>query len=149
MNIYTIYKFTNKINGKSYVGKTNNIERRIEDHKKSSNNGEDCYFYRAVRKYGFDNFEIEILFRSTSQLISEKEFTNLFEPLLIKEHKSHKSQNGYNMTWGGEGFDSETAKLIQKTLVQSGNHHLLKREDGTSHASDKVKKRNKSISKKK
>lgn len=134
MGIYTIYKFTNKKNGKSYIGKTNNLKRRIEEHKSASNNGEDCYFYRAVRKYGFDAFKIEILFQSNSKLISEKEFTNTFENLLIKEHKSHHTENGYNMTWGGDGHSSETLR----DLVKRGIHPFQKRKDGTSLASDMV-----------
>lgn len=139
MIIYTIYKFTNIVDGKCYIGKTNNFKRRVKDHFKGSENTQNFLLHRAIKKYGVESFIVEIIFQSNSKLISEKQFTNIFEPMLIKEHNSHKSQNGYNMTRGGEGFDSETAKEINEKKLKSGTHHLTKREDGTSHTSDRVK----------
>lgn len=59
-----IYKITNKINAKWYIGQSNDIERRWREHKncginKSKNT--EYPLYRAIRKYGIDNFEFEIL----------------------------------------------------------------------------------------
>ena len=45
-----IYKFTNKINGKVYIGQSNNIERRFNDHLYYENN-KDMVFHRALKKY--------------------------------------------------------------------------------------------------
>lgn len=141
MRIYSIYKITNNTNSKSYVGKTNKeVEKRFNEHLKSSEKGSKFILHSAIRKYGPDNFSIEILFQSTSDLISEKEFTTVYEPLLIDQHKSYHKEYGYNMTRGGEGFDSETAKDTARKLVENGTHALLRRPDGTSHAKDKIEK---------
>lgn len=139
MNIYSIYKFENKINGKCYIGKTKNFKRRYLDHIKNTKSNRQDILYRAIRKYGMINFHVYIIFQSTSDLITEKEFSNIYETALIKEHKSHKSLWGYNMTWGGEGIDSETAKEIQSFRVKEKIHHLLKRDDDTSLTTDRVK----------
>ena len=60
-----IYKFTNKINGKSYIGQSVQLETRYNSHKRNYNNSNlsvyNSKFYRAIRKYGFENFDYEIL----------------------------------------------------------------------------------------
>ena len=63
--MYYIYKFTNKINGKVYIGQTNNIEKRKRGHKSESfnpnANGYNLPFHCAIRKYGWENFDFEII----------------------------------------------------------------------------------------
>lgn len=60
-----IYCFTNLINDKKYVGQTNNITRRINEHKSNALNVKsvnyNTVFHKAIRKYGIDNFKIDIL----------------------------------------------------------------------------------------
>ena len=60
-----IYKITNKLNNKSYIGQTIDIERRWRSHKTEPfNPNSDAYntlFYRAIRKYGIDSFIFEII----------------------------------------------------------------------------------------
>lgn len=55
-----IYKFTNKINGKSYIGQSINLEKRKKEHEHNCFNPNYCNygskFYRALRKYGLENF---------------------------------------------------------------------------------------------
>ena len=57
MRTYYIYKATNKINGKSYIGQSNNIERRFSEHKTKI----DIPIEIAIRKYGIDAFNFEII----------------------------------------------------------------------------------------
>lgn len=78
-----IYKITNKINGKSYIGKTEvSLETRIQahcyaslHHRKTKNKDEYYYpLHRAIRKYGIENFETKILEDNIpSDKLSEKE----------------------------------------------------------------------------
>ena len=55
---HKIYKYTNKINGKSYIGRTMNFKSRHESHRKAN---DDCnYFNRAIKKYGEEFIMIKI-----------------------------------------------------------------------------------------
>ena len=91
-----IYKVTNLINGKCYIGQTTNLAKRLVSHKKSNSS----IFHKAIKKYGWINFSFEIVKECTS-----KEELNLMETFMIIIHKSHIKENGYNITWGGEGGD--------------------------------------------
>ena len=96
MKIYSIYKATNTVNGKVYIGFASNFKNRIAVHRSSSNK-EDSKFYRAIRKYGFDAFVWEIIYQSL-----DHEFClNIMEPFFIREYDSKNS--GYNSTDGGDG----------------------------------------------
>ena len=55
-----IYKITNKINGKSYIGLTDDIKRRISEHK-SKGDTTNLLIDHVIKKYGKDNFTYEIL----------------------------------------------------------------------------------------
>jgi group I intron endonuclease len=96
MIIYTIYKVVNLINGKVYIGFDSNWPNRQKIHK-SNYPKIDYKFYQAIKKYGWDNFNWEILYQS-----KEKEYTLKFmENYFIEQYDSFK--NGYNSTLGGEG----------------------------------------------
>lgn len=95
-----IYKITNKINGKMYVGQTkNSIKTRFYDHKRNSKdpNKPNYYYplYKAFRKYGIENFEIEELECCDISLLNER------ETYYIEKYDTYN--NGYNCTLGGGG----------------------------------------------
>lgn len=98
MQIYSIYKVTNKTNGKCYIGFDSNWPNRQYQHKSKAKKGKSNYLlYLAINKYGWDNFEWTIIYQST-----ELEHTlKIMEPYFIMEYNSF--QNGYNMTKGGDG----------------------------------------------
>ncbi len=98
--IHYIYCYTNKINNKQYVGQTNNIERRKKQHLQDSlhchQGHEISYnlpFHSAIRKYGIDNFNLEIL-----EIIETDNWdeVNELETKYIKE-KNSLAPNGYNL----------------------------------------------------
>lgn len=95
MSIYSIYKATNKITRKSYIGFDSNWPRRknTHRHKYQKNNSK---FYSSIKKHGWDNFEWSILYQSKNM----KHCLNEMETHFIKEFDSYN--NGYNMTLGGE-----------------------------------------------
>lgn len=102
-----IYKITNNINKKVYIGQTiNSIEKRWRRHKEDSlSNRLDTHFARAIRKYGPENFTVEEIDRASS-----KEELNEKEIYWIKYYDScHK---GYNSTDGGD--DTNTYKYRTK-----------------------------------
>lgn len=103
MNTYLIYKITCLVTNKVYIGQVVNksIYDRFERHIKTAINDKDefsqrCHLYRAMRKYGIDNFVIEQIDSADNQ-----EALNQKEKYWIKEYNS--IVDGYNCAEGGEG----------------------------------------------
>lgn len=115
-----IYKFTNKINGKSYIGQSQNLENRYKTHLRSfyKENATmyNTLFYRAVRKYGIENFDYEILIQS--EKFSKEELNN-YEIQYINQFQSY-GENGYNMNKGGN-FTSSDKKLTDEIVISIKN----------------------------
>ena len=95
-----IYKITNIIDGKSYIGVTSrtvkdrlkgHLYKGLQDYK---------YLHNAINKHGKDNFTVSILYEN-----EDIEHTkNVIEPLCIQIFNTHYSGGcGYNLTYGGEG----------------------------------------------
>ena len=88
-----IYKITNKVNGKSYIGQTRyTIEFRWRQHIHKKDN---TYFHNAIKKYGVDNFIVEKLEECNIEDLNEKEI------YYIAKYNTFK--DGYNLTIGGDG----------------------------------------------
>lgn len=93
-----IYKITNKVNNKIYIGKTlTSIENRFQEHIRESRKErtENRPLYRAIRKYGKENFVIELIESCPIEILSEREI------YWIDYFSSYKE--GYNATLGGDG----------------------------------------------
>lgn len=91
-----IYCITNVLNGKQYVGKTlGTIEKRFKEHIKEKNRSTERPLYRAMNKYGIENFSIELLEECDYKQLANR------EQYWIKEKNSY--HNGYNATLGGDG----------------------------------------------
>lgn len=91
--VITIYRYTNLINNKVYIGSTVNIKHRQREHKKAAehNRTKSIYFYQAARKYGWDNFKFEIIEENVCPLIRNER-----ENYWIKYHNSLDRKFGYN-----------------------------------------------------
>lgn len=110
-----IYKITNKINNKSYIGKSIDIQKRWKYHLDNFNCKKeyDKTLYRAFRKYGESNFSFEILEEINEEdydLISDER-----EKYWIKFYNT--LETGYNETSGGDGGYSEKARNKIKKLT--------------------------------
>jgi len=123
MAIYSIYKFTNLVNQKVYIGlTTRNPNDRKQDHIRESKNGTTHVLYNAIRKYSINNFLFEVIDQSASSIEELREQ----EKFYIKQFNSYihdENSNGYNMTRGGDGFDSETASRNNRIKISEGTHH--------------------------
>lgn len=110
-----IYKATNKINGKCYIGQTrHSLEHRKNTHLNLARKGVKTHFYQAIRKYGEDNFEWEIICSA-----SNKQILNELETFYITKYDSIK--HGYNMVDGGDNniMDIESVKTKHTKVMQS------------------------------
>lgn len=103
-----IYKITNTLNNKAYIGKTDGDPLyRIMSHLNGRSPGCKAIF-RAIKKYGKETFTYEILYNDIiPELLPD------FEMQAIRKHNT-VSPNGYNLTWGGEGVvpSEETRRKI-------------------------------------
>lgn len=108
-----IYKITNKINGKVYIGKTlNSIQKRWREHLIDSKKRrcEKRPLYSAINKYGEENFEIEQIEECSHDILNEREC------YWIEYFGSFK--NGYNATVGGDGRPYLDYDLIYNTYIK-------------------------------
>lgn len=107
-----IYKITNNINGHSYIGQTSRtIEDRIQEHFKAVDNKElreKRPLYRAIHKYGKENFSITQLEKCENELLNEREI------YWIEFFDTYR--NGYNATIGGDSVILFTKKEEEKIV---------------------------------
>ncbi len=109
-----IYKITNTINNKIYVGKTTtSLKQRFNEHCKFAKlNKHSTHLANAIRKYGKENFKIEKIDEANS--ISE---LNLKEKYWIKRLDAVNS--GYNLTAGGDGGNTYECKTNEEIIFNS------------------------------
>jgi group I intron endonuclease len=114
-----IYKATNLINGKVYIGLTKKkLEERIKEHiKESKAKRRNNFFYNAIRKYGIENFKWEIIDTALN-----------YENLKIKEKywiAEYKNTNElYNMTDGGDGRSNYKASEETKQKMRESRKNM-------------------------
>lgn len=110
-----LYQITNLINGKVYIGQTNNITKRWSNHKCC--NSPDMVIAQAIKKYGVDNFKFEVLYRNVPiDEIDELEIKTIDE-------KNSRVPNGYNVSAGGSIHHD-----IHKYGNENSNAHLTQEE---------------------
>lgn len=117
-----IYKITNKINQKPYVGKTvDTITSRWNEHiYEAFTHNSSFLIHNAMRKYGIENFIIEELEECSADKLSER------EQYWIKIINSHfETGYGYNMTYGGDGTLRYSDEQILDLWNQGFNCHQI------------------------
>ena len=122
----------NKINGKIYIGLTNNTKRRWRNNgiEYKPDEGRNSSFWNAIQRYGFDNFEHIILEGNLTKEESEEK-----EKYYIKKYDSHNKDIGYNISLGGNGgkiYDEHPKGML-------GKHHS---EDKRKKQSELMKRLN-------
>ena len=139
--MYTIYKITNRINGKAYVGFDSNWPSRKSVHicEAITRKNKKYPLYRAIRKYGLENFEWKILYQG-----EDRNYTlNVVENKMIIEHNTHfKNGHGYNMTYGGEGALGWIPTDETKRKIGLANSRSTLTEEGRKKKSEFTRKNN-------
>jgi group I intron endonuclease len=121
-----IYKYTNHVNGKVYVGKTNRtLQARQREHVYASKVGRNIHWGNALKKWGVDSFRHEILCEV------EDSIGALVEMLFIAALHSSDKQYGYNSTDGGEGVGGwhhtlETRRRIGESVRKNPTGFFIK-----------------------
>lgn len=114
-----IYKITNQINNKIYIGKTiKSIKERFNEHKKKASTYPNRYLYDAMNHYGYDNFTIEVIEECLDEYLNEREI------YWIATLQSNNSKIGYNLTIGGDGgntWERNSHKLETGDRIRQSN----------------------------
>jgi len=119
--IWSLYRITNKINGKIYIGQATNISKRWSDHRAAVQKLKPTQIiHHAMIKYGLDNFEFEVIASCKTQ-----EDANETETELVKQYDSFISNGkGYNATLGGmnapktEAWRNHMSKVMTPKLQE-------------------------------
>ena len=125
-----IYKITNLVNGKIYVGQSVDMERRFQKHLYANDN---FLIHKAIRKYGRQNFSFQILEECSQEQLNDKEI------LWIKTLNS-MVPNGYNMIDGGsngaglaKGYEVIQYSLDGEYMAEYPSARQASRQTGIDH----------------
>ena len=127
-----IYKITNTINGKSYIGQTiQNVKERFYQHcaTKCSKAVSNMAIHRAIKKYGKSNFTVEVIEEIDSTNLNDR------ERYWIKYYNSYN--NGYNSTKGGQDGCKSFKDLDVESIIKEYNTGKSLRTLGTIFKVDK------------
>lgn len=111
---YIVYMHKNKINNKVYIGIT--CQKTTYRWGAGSGYRQQKKFYRAICKYGWDNFEHIILFENLTF-----EEAKLKEIEMIDKYNAFTKQYGYNATKGGEGTKGVPCSEEKKKKISKAN----------------------------
>lgn len=117
-----IYKITNRINGKIYIGQSKNPKERFQSHCSPSSNKSpvDC----AINKYGRENFDFEIIEKDIIDYNEKEKYWIAAYNSLVP--------NGYNISEGGKGSsginvsgENSSFSIYSQDLVDSVIEQLI------------------------
>lgn len=134
--MYYIYCYTNKINGHKYVGQTNNLSRRIREHRSCALNPKASSYndliHVKMREYGIENFTIEVLEKLYTNNIN---IVNEREQFWIAEKNSFRGNGcGYNSDLGGRNrlrnsiLSLEQLRNLKMEIKQGTPYYELERK---------------------
>lgn len=138
-----IYRITNQINTKSYIGQTKySLEKRWTQHKSAAKSGSELHFSKAIRKYPLETWNLEIL-----ETIDDPNILSEREIYWIGVYNTFN--DGYNSTSGGEcGSLSEEGKLkisIANSGEKNGMYGKTSPKKGTKLSTETIEKMKKSL----
>jgi len=134
-----IYKIINLINDCKYFGQTiKTLERRFKEHIDSSEKDGGYFLHKAIRKYGIDNFKIEVVCRCPESLLDK------METYYIAKYRTnisrYKDGNGYNLTdggrIGGSPFLGHKQSDKQRNAVAEANRNRVWKDESRNKISE-------------
>lgn len=128
--VHIIYKHTARKSGKSYIGYTHfSIDKRWQQHCKDAFHGSDFTFHKAIRKYGTDDWEHEVLEECTG---TEREVGEREQYWIARLGTTIDNDGGYNMTHGGISrltVWSDDMKKLHKERTSRGTRLAFQNPD--------------------
>ena len=120
---YSVYRITNILNGKIYIGKTKQnppVRRWAEHTSDSRKENPKMYIHRAMKKYGIENFLFEVIaqYKTHDDLCQG-------EVAIISQYNSNSREYGYNLTNGGEGPEWTDERKSQFSEKMKGEGNLF------------------------
>lgn len=107
MNKGIVYRLVNRVNGKSYIGRTMDVTKRMWEHKnvvkKATGKTKERPIVKAFLEFGFEAFDFEILYESEPFEDRKLLDKHLDEKEIFYIEKYNSVENGYNLTKGGKG----------------------------------------------
>lgn len=112
--MFTVYLHRNKLNGKVYVGITSKSPKR----RWKNGNGycDQSLFWNAIKKYGWESFDHEILYENLTQMEAES-----LEQQLIAKYRSNDREYGYNLANGGRVNRGYTLSDVTKQRLSTSH----------------------------
>ena len=132
---WVVYCHTNKINGKKYIGITSQMPEKRWGNGCNYKEKNQTKFFRAIKKYGWDNFEHEIIEKDIPTL----EEANEKERYYIEFYDSFKK--GYNSTHGGDGATGYKHTKEEKEKISKNNARYWKGKHLKQEAIEKRRKK--------
>lgn len=121
-----IYRLTNTVNQKTYVGlTTQGLERRWKKHCSNARRGSSCHLHNAIRKYGEVAFRREIMETTTVALMNERE-----------QYWIDKERPAYNMTAGGGGMVGYVPTAETRSKLSSAHTGTKNPNWGKTHSDE-------------
>lgn len=118
-----IYKITNKVTGKSYIGRSIHIEKRWKEHLQGKGS---VLLHQNFGQYGINNFTFEILELCNEELLNQK------EEFWIKHFDTYN--NGYNQNSGGDNVEHAVKVTKKSVYCYDLNGRFMKEYDSLCEA---------------
>jgi group I intron endonuclease len=136
--MHFIYAYENKINGKIYVGQTNNLHKRDKAHRYNQHN---IPIDSAIAKHGRDNFDYWIIsiVETVEQANQEEIFWILTARALLGENMVYNLSNGGDASMRGRKHSPETIEKMSVARRKEKNANWGKRKPGFTNSGSFVK----------
>lgn len=132
--MHHLYKITNTINNKVYIGQSVSFKRRWTVHKSVATTEHPVQFINiAMKNEGVNNFVVEWICCSKT-----KDDANHTETRIISQYKSNQEEFGYNKSPGGDGMSDERKQAMSKFFSETDDDNLIKMYSNVNYTMNEI-----------
>ena len=145
--MYQVYKITNLINNKCYIGSSNDVERRFRQHKECAYNEKDHHYnyplMKAFREYGINNFNFEVIYNASDSLDminKERYYIENFNSIVPFGYNQtlHTDSPTLDPTIAKKMSDTKREKYGKRVCEINQNHEIINTYNSLAEAADKT-----------